>query len=61
MPHYGGRKREFPILGFPGLPIYHDRGVPIRQEFSKLRKQLVFSYLPISFGLSIHYGTIGGH
>ena len=60
MPRYGGGKRGLPILGFLGLPIYHDRGGPIRQEFSKLSKQLVFSYLPISFGLSIHYGTVGG-
>ena len=60
MPRYGGRKRELPILSSPGSPIYHDRGSPIRQDFSKLRKQRDLSFLPTSFGPSINGGSTGG-
>lgn len=60
MPLYGGRKRELPILGFLGLPVYHDRGGPIRQDFSKLPSQRASAFLPTSFGPSIHDGTAGG-
>jgi hypothetical protein len=60
MPRYGRRKRELPVLGFPGLPIYHDRGGPIRQDFSKLRRQRDSVFLPTSFDPSIHDGTTGG-
>ena len=60
MPRYGGGKRGLPILGFPGLPIYHDRGGPIRQDFSKPCMQRTSVFLPTSPRPSSYYGTTGG-